>query len=84
MKALYENVLVAPEAPKENKSATGLIIPAGSAGAVAMGKIISAGVSVPDLGADDVVAYNSHKAIEITVKGQKYVVVHKDDLYITI
>lgn len=84
MKALFKQILVQPIKPEEKKSPTGLIMPVGNESET-RGKVVSVGSEVvegPEEGS--VVIYGQNKGVKVSVDGQNYVLLHKDDVYLTI
>lgn len=88
LQPLHDRIVV-EAAPKEEKTAGGIILPdtaqekpqRGSVLAVGPGKRLDSGQLAPvDVNAGDVVLYGKYSGTEVTVDGKEYVILRAEDI----
>lgn len=88
LKPLHDRIIV-EAAPKEEKTASGIILPdsaqekplRGTVLAVGPGKRLDSGqLAAVDVKAGDVVLYGKYGGTEVTVAGKDYVILRADDI----
>lgn len=81
MKAIGKRILIDPK-PIDKITKTGIIIPAKSEDKPSIGKVISIGNEVREIKEGDIVHFNKHVGIEVTVNDIKYLSIKEDEVYI--
>lgn len=88
LQPLHDRIVIEP-APKEEKTASGIILPdsaqekplRGTVIAVGPGKLLDSGKVVPvDVTVGEVVLYGKYSGTEVTVSGKDVVILRSDDI----
>lgn len=88
LQPLHDRIVIEP-APKEEKTASGIILPdsaqekplRGAVIAVGPGKLLDSGKVVPvDVKVGEVVLYGKYSGTEVTVGGKDVVILRSDDI----
>ena len=79
IKTLFNRVLVKPQT-KEQKTASGLIMPISDTDNIRYGVVIDTGEAVTEIGVHETVLFQRGKGIEVLYAGETYLILNDTDI----